>query len=277
MSNVGFNHHTYGCGSCGSPTITYPPVVPDCATCISAPTIRWGCDVGPGPGDTLSFSIPATASITVPAGHSYTYELYDFDQAGFNSVTVSSSGAVVGIMKNVYKKRKEYRIRYKIRQVGGIQSNTGEIFVCMQNLCKNCTGDCDQLTGDCAIMTSVSSVAECGLVWSQAVPNWNVNGIIFDEVPICFTNIAYDSGTKVLSATLLNYGCAIGVPLTIKMRGIKGSITKYQEMTVTIMDKSIGVTCPALQIANRCTGICEPVVIDLEVSDGQQQPDLSVS
>lgn len=265
--NVGFNHHTYGCGGCGQPSVVYPPVVKDCTNCISAPTIRWGCDVGPGPGDTLSFSIPATANVTLPVGHSYTYELYDYDQNAFSSVTVSSVGAVVAKLNLIYKARKEYRIRYKIRQTGGIMSNTGEIFVCMQNICRNCAGTCDNITGDCAVMTDVSSVAECGIAWSQAVPNWNVDGVIFNEYPSCFTTLSYNSGTKVLSSTVLNFGCAIGVPLKIKLTGIKGSVSIQKEITVTIQDKSIGVICPLGQIANKCTGICENINTDLSVSN----------
>jgi len=273
MSN--YSHNTYGCG-CGQPTIIVDPGQ-NCDGCIVAPKIIWGCDVGPEPGSTMNFNIPLLTNIKTPEGHTYTYEYYDHDQSGFNSVTISSVGNVVAVLQNKYEGRKKYRIRYKLRQDDGIQSKTGEIWVCVKNMCLTCTGDCDQLTGDCAKMSFVASSAECGLAWTQAVPSWDIDGIIFDEVPICFTGISYNSGTKVLSATLLNYGCAIGVPLSIKMRGIKGAVITSQEIKVTIVDKSIGVICPQFQIANRCTGVCEAVSIDLEVSDGQQQPDLSVS
>lgn len=266
-------HQTYGCG-CGQPTVSQ--IIETCDNCIIAPTIRWGCDVGPAPDGTLTFSIPEVANIKLPTGYTYVYELYDFDSKGFNSVTVSSVGVVVAKLHKVYKHRKEYRLRYKIIQEDGIMSKTGEVFVCMRNLCKDCTGNCDPLEGDCVEMNPIISNAECGLAWTQAVPNWNLDGVIFEEVPICFTNIAYNSGPKTVTATLLNYGCAIGVPLKIKVKGIRGAAVVHETITVTIQDKSIGVICGPYQIANKCTGVCEAVSVDLEVSNGQQQPDLSV-
>lgn len=271
MSN--YSHNTYGCG-CGNPTIVVDPGQ-SCDGCIVAPKILWGCDVGPDPGSTMTFSIPALTNIKTPDGHTYTYELYDFDQTGFNSVTVSGVGSVVAKLHMKYEGRKKYRIRYKIRQDGGIQSKTGEIFVCVKNICSSCAGDCNQLNGDCAIMNNVISTGECGIAWEQLTPNWNVDGVYFSNVPWFVTNIAYNIGLQKVTGTISG-SAPTGIPYVINVTGVKGIVTTSATITITIEDKSIGVVCPPYEVANKCTGDCESAVIDLEVSGGANL-DISVN
>lgn len=269
-----YSHNTYGCG-CGQPTIVVPPTE-NCDGCIVAPKIIWGCDVGPEPGSTMTFSIPALTNIKTPAGFTYTYEPYDFDQSGFNSVTVSGVGLVVAKLHMKYEGRKKYRIRYKIRQDDGIQSKTGEIWVCIKNMCLECNGECDPLNGDCLTMNNIISTADCDSAWTQDVPNWDVDGVYFLNVPYYVSNITYNVGLKRITGTILS-SAIIGTPYNIVVQGIKGTLVSSANVQLTINDKSIGVVCPPYEVANKCTGDCEPSIIDLEVSGGGPSLDISVN
>lgn len=262
------NVYGYGCG-CGSPQIYTPPPPPNCDNCIVAPTIRWGCDVGPIPGGTISFNIVDETNIKLPDGHTYTFELYDFDTSGINTATVSSVGAVQATFHNVFRKRKEYRLRYKIRQVGGKMSKTGEVYFCMRSRCSTCAGVCDELTADCITMPPFTVEAECGETKIVNVPNWNADNVIFQNQPICVSSITFNPGTKNLTIVVDSGapGCNIGQNIPITVLGSRGSVTTQTVLNFKITDKSIGVLCGPGMIANKCTGVCEQIPIDLQAGN----------
>ncbi len=258
-------YQTYGCG-CGSPTISTP--TPNCDGCIVAPTIRWGCDVGPIPGGIMNFNIGDVTNIKLPNGYNYTYELFDFDTSGINSATVSAIGAVLVNFKKVWKKRKEYRLRFKIRQQGGIQSATGEIFFCMRNQCIGCPGDCDPITSDCVQMMPFDFGIDCNTTATANIPNWIADAVYFENVPVCVSSITFNPGTKVLTVISTGGGCVNGTVYPIKVIGVKGTVTKETTLNFKLNDKSVGIYCPQGQVANKCTGICEDVPLDLQVNSG---------
>lgn len=256
-------YNTYGCG-CGSPTISTPPIS-NCDGCIVAPTIRWACDVGPTPGGTISFNIGSETNIKLPTGFNYTYELYDFDTSGINSATVSAIGNVVVNFKKVFKKRKEYRLRYKIRQQNGIQSATGEILFCMRNQCNGYLGECDPITNDRVQMIPFDFAIDCNSTSTANIPNWDAASVYFENVPVCISSITFNTTTKILTVISTGGGCVNGNVYQIKVKGVRGTVSKDTILNFKLNDKSIGVYCPPGQVANKCTGECEQAAIDLQV------------
>ena len=218
----------------------------------------------------MTFNIPDLANIKLPDGYTYAYSLYDFDGSGINTATVSSVGAVTVTFKNVFKNRKEYRLRYKIRQIGGNMSKTGEIYFCMRNQCNTCTGKCDPLTADCLTLTPFDVVVECGQTVIVNIPNWNPTNINFQNVPVCVSNISFNTGTKNLTVEISASagGCMVGQRFPIKVVAGIGTVTDETNVFVTIIDKSLGVTCPQGQAPNKCTGDCEPIPSDLQIGMG---------
>lgn len=259
-------YNTYGCNGCGTPTVSVP--VNNCDGCIVAPTIRWGCDIGPAPGDTLTFTIPTETNIQLPNGYTYTYELFDFDTNGINSATVSTGGQVVVKMKSVFKKRKIYRLRYKIRQVNGIQSATGEVYICMRDRCVSCNGNCDPITNDCVNMVSYDLEVDCNSTTTHHIPNWSAQNVYFENIPVCISSINYNVVTNNLQLIVTAGGCVIGQNHQIKVFGKTGTVTSEAFLNFKIKDNSIGVHCPQGMIANKCTGDCEAAPMDVQVNSG---------
>ena len=256
----------YGCG-CGSPQVITPATPKNCDGCIVIPTIRWGCDVGPIPGGTMDFDIKELANIKLPEGSTYTYELYDYDTRGINTAVVSSVGIVNATFQNVFVNRKEYRLRYKIREVGGKRSGTGEIYFCMRSRCGTCTGSCNELTGDCITMPHFTVEVECGETKIVNIPNWNPATVIFQNQPVCVNTLTFNTVSKNLTIEVVAGagGCIVGQNIPITVLGSKGSVMMETILNFKIIDKSIGVPCSQGQRANKCTGICEQVPIDLQV------------
>lgn len=251
------DHKLYGCGGCGAPHVHMPPPVKNCDGCIVAPTIRFACDQGPDPGDTITYNIPEETNISLPLGHNYKYELYDYDDQGIFSVTITQNGVITIKTKEVYTHRREYRVRYRIVQIDGIQSQTGEIYICMKNQCRQClTGVCDPIKGDCAVMPTMDIEVDCNSTYSISIPNWDVAEVYFKQKPDCVNTMAWNNTSKLLTGSTSNAGCEIGKKHEIQVEGKKGHAVIKGYLYFTIKDKSIGVICDENFIVDKCTGNC---------------------
>lgn len=268
----------YGCG-CGKPQIITPTVT-NCDNCIIAPKIIWACDTGPLPGATMEFDIKEETTLKLPAGFTYVFSLFDFDSSGINSAVVSSDGIVNLVFKKVFSDRKKYRLRYRIDQVGGKLSKTGEVYFCMRNQCIGCNnGVCDPLTSSaCLTMPHFTVEVECGETKIVNIPNWNPTNVVFQGQPSCVSTLTFNPGTKNLTIEVIPGagGCTIGQNIPIRVLGSLGTVSTETILNFSIVDKSIGVICAQGLKANKCTGDCEPVPVDLELGNGQIDLQLGV-
>ncbi len=141
--------------NCGSITIvTSKPCTLACADCfIPANYIVPASDrVAPcGGSDTITLSDIQT-NIGVCTGN-VTYSLYSFSTDGFNSVSITSNGALTYELSSDAEVGTYYEIIYRIRCDVGGYGGYGVVQVTPDDLClnSNCSPSetCDKCTGDC--------------------------------------------------------------------------------------------------------------------------------
>ena len=136
-----------GCG-CTPIVINTAPLCDE--NCIRISTTRIGCDDGPTCGETVEVDL--SEFVVGPPGSTLTYSLNKESYEGFNSVTLSSAGLLSFEKNDTFVANKEYLISFKVKQVGGILSDIGYIYICTKDLCKGVSipsgFECDSCTGD---------------------------------------------------------------------------------------------------------------------------------
>src|SRR5690606_11281366 len=143
-----------------------------------------------------------------------------------------------------FKDRKEYRLRYRIDQIGGKLSKTGEVHFCMRNQCKGCIGVCDPVTSNSWLTLPPFNIdVECGETKIVNVPNWNPTNVVFENNPVCVSTVTFIPGTK--SVTVLVTagagGCIVGQNIPITVHGSLGAVSTQTILNLKIVDKSLGV------------------------------------
>lgn len=260
-----------GCNSCGGTPVVTPPKA--CDNCLAAPRIEWLCQNGPAPGGTMSFNIDDVGKIRYPSGGGvFNFELFDFDPAGYNSVMVAANGDISISTKKVFKPRKKYRIRYKIRKANSKISVTGEIFICFRNTCAGCPGNCDQLEGDCIYGVGKSMVnVECDETYTFPLTDWQ--GWTIDDVlagrydwinkPDCIVptfSMVPASPDPVFTLSINTQACLEPGTHDFKLKIWNANMTSYEmDFLVSKKDLCKGVICGIGQACNSCSGICEDI------------------
>lgn len=119
--------------------------------CLIVKDMMVGCDEGPAPcGESVQIDLTVHNDVTA-SPCDVVYSLWSYDSTAFKNVSVTSDGMLLFETTDNFKKHEMYKIVYKVDSPCTILSDTGEVWICMKDLCKNknCEGDCDQCTGDC--------------------------------------------------------------------------------------------------------------------------------
>lgn len=139
------------------PNIVSPPAQTKCEDCIQAVSLRFLCSEGPAPcGDTLELNLTDYNIHNVNScdcGEDVVYSLLEYPKDVFSSVTLSVDGLLEVTTSDVYVDMEEYTIRYKVDCPCNLLSGTGNVYVCMKDMCAGviCAENehCDQCNGDC--------------------------------------------------------------------------------------------------------------------------------
>lgn len=264
------------CNSCGTPTIIYNP---PCENCLAAPKVIWGCDQGPSPGETMTFNIAEIANLKLPTPGNYTFDLFRFDVAGFNSVFIDSNGDVTAQTKLVYDGRKKYFIYYKIRKTGSVESVTGVLEICFKNDCKSCIGVCDPLVGSCLYATGKTiNNATCQNTYTFDLSDW-VGWEYADAEALKYEWIGMDSNiTATFTNPPLSPGSGNAFMLNIQtnsnllpgtynweLKIWNAGISYTVPFSLVFPDRCLGINCGPGMLCNPCTGICEDVTGNVSV------------
>jgi|WetSurMetagenome_2_1015567.scaffolds.fasta_scaffold89354_2 hypothetical protein len=143
------------CGCIGKPIVITDP---NCEDCLKIVSLRYACANGPAPcgGDegTLVEDLSLLNDVDAcDCGEDAVYSIVSYDTDAFESVTITSGGVLTAITTDNFVSKKEYLIVYKVDCPCSILSATGNIYVCMENLCAGKTCDdgeyCDQCDGLC--------------------------------------------------------------------------------------------------------------------------------
>ena len=139
--------------NCGVRIINITPKC-DSDKCLLIYDLRVGCNDGPAPcgGEEGTLVIYLTEYNVVTASPcDVVYSLKGWDTTVFDSVVLTSAGELTVVTSSNYVKSEEFLITYKVNSPCSLLSDTGEIWVCMKNLCidSDCEGECDQCTGEC--------------------------------------------------------------------------------------------------------------------------------
>ena len=119
--------------------------------CLIIKDMMVGCDEGPLPcGDTLQIDLTVHNDVSA-SPCDVVYSLYSYDKTAFENISVTPEGLLLANTTSHFEKHKMYKIVYKVDSPCTILSDTGEVWICMRDECKNknCEGDCNQCTRDC--------------------------------------------------------------------------------------------------------------------------------
>lgn len=144
------------CGCIGRPVVV---VDPSCEDCLKLVSLRYACANGPAPcGDEGTGTLVEDLSLlndvsACDCGDDAVYTIVSYDETAFSSVTITSGGVLTVVTTDEFVSKKEYLIVYKVDCPCNILSGTGNIYICMKNLCAgvNCADGeyCDQCDGLC--------------------------------------------------------------------------------------------------------------------------------
>lgn len=142
------------CGCTGTPIVITDPTCEDCLKLVS---IRYACADGPAPcggsEGTLVEDLSLLNDVEACDCGDAVYSILSYDTEAFSSVTITSDGVLTAVTTSNFTKKKEYLIVYKVDCPCSILSGTGNIYVCMKDLCagNNCASGeyCDQCDGIC--------------------------------------------------------------------------------------------------------------------------------
>ena len=142
------------CGCIGNPVVV---VNPTCEDCLKIVSLRYACADGPAPcggsEGTLVEDLALLNEVTACDCGTAIYSIDSYDTDAFSSVTITSGGVLTAVTTSNFINKKEYLIVYKVDCPCSILSGTGNIYVCMKNLCvgSDCASGeyCDQCDGLC--------------------------------------------------------------------------------------------------------------------------------
>lgn len=142
------------CNCIGKPIVVTDP---SCEDCLKIVSLRYPCANGPAPcggsEGTLVEDLSLLNDVDACDCGTAVYSIVSYDEEGFDSVSITSGGVLTAITSDSFTNKKEYLIVYKVDCPCSILSGTGNIYVCMENLCAGKTCDsgkyCDQCDGLC--------------------------------------------------------------------------------------------------------------------------------
>lgn len=243
-----------------------------CTDCLIAQKIIVGCGQGLKPcGDTTTINLN-TYNLN-PADAIYSLSQNPFSLSDFATVTITAAGALTVTTGTNYTPHGLHVIKYEV--VRGKYKDFGTVEICFDDPCEAGCSKCNTCSGECyGSADEVSATIDCSstgnthnaatglnLASCDGSNTWSV--VTDPELSAIISNaglITYDA----TSLALPGVEYTITWTVTCSLYGMTTSGT----LKVMIDDKCVGVTCGAGEVCNKCTGICEDIQSDMDITGG---------
>jgi hypothetical protein len=242
------------------------PKKPNCANCVVANEIYFGCGQGLVPcGGNTTVDLK-TYNPTNPVGT--VYAIIKRDEVAFTAASINGSGVLSVTTGEQYNKDLMFGVMYSATYEG--KTDLGIVSFCFDNPCETGCTKCNWCDGDCYTSVDYERTVECGETGTISIPT-----LVADVTACDGTNtyeVKSDSASlgtlTVNGAGLISYG--MSTPAAVGDHIIEYDIfcSKYG-MTIsgtiklTVEDLCAGVEVDDNEYCDPCTGDIEELESDM--------------